>query len=341
MPMISYVPKQCGPVAEDMIRKSAAICTEFAAQGIELTLRGLYYRLVARDLFPDDRTWRKLPTGRWVRDPDGTKNADPNYKWLGDLINDARLAGRIDWNHLADVTRSLRDLAHWDSPQQIMDAVAAQFRTDRWADQPEHVEVWIEKDALVGVIQGVCTRHDVPYFSCRGYTSQTAMWNAAQRLRRIERRGGPRGRGQQVTIIHLGDHDPSGIDMTRDIQDRLTMFGVSADVRRIALNMDQVEQYQPPPNPAKLSDSRSTDYIERFGDESWELDALDPGDLTALIEAEIIEHRDPGLWAAATVAMDTDRFLLGRVSERWEDVTAWLRNDESPDGEDDEGDEPE
>jgi hypothetical protein len=320
MPLIEYVPKRFNATGELMVTRAAAICEEFAGQGIELTLRGLYYRIVARDLFPDDRTWAKNDAGKWVRDPDGTKNADPNYDWLGGLINDARLAGRIDWNHLADVTRSLRDQPHWDSPQQIMDTVASQYQTDRWADQPKHVECWVEKDALLGVLQGVCTRNDVPYFSCRGYTSQTAMWQAARRLQEIARH-------QELVIIHLGDHDPSGVDMTRDIEARLNLFGCYPDVRRIALNMDQVRQYDPPPNPAKVTDSRSGAYIEEYGDESWELDALDPSVLTALIEEEILSHRDDGLWGGATDDMRTQRFLLRQASERWPDVITYLRGD--------------
>jgi hypothetical protein len=318
MPLIEYVPKRFGVLGEEMVQVAASICQEFADQGIDLTLRGLYYRIVARDLFPDSRRFTKLDTGRWVRDDNGTKNADPNYKWLGDIVNDARLAGRMDWNHLVDVTRSLRDLPHWDSPESIMDAVASQYRTQRWANQPKHVEVFVEKDALLGVLQGVCTRNDVPYFSCRGYTSQTAMWKAAQRLNDIADR-------QDVVIIHLGDHDPSGVDMTRDIETRLNMFGCYPDVRRIALNMDQVEQYDPPPNPAKITDSRSGPYIEEYGDESWELDALDPSVLTALIEEEILSHRDPDLWDQDTDAMDTERFLLRQASERWLDVVTYLR----------------
>jgi len=332
MSKIAYVDKRFGATALDIIGKSNAICEEFAAQGIELTLRGLYYRLVARDLFPDDRRFRKTDAGKYVRDPDGTKNADPNYKWLGEIINDARLAGLVDWNHLADVTRRLRVLNHWDDPQQIIDAVAAQYRTDRWANQLEHVEVWVEKDALVGVLNGPCTANDVPYFSCRGYTSQTAMWKAARRLRRIE------NEGQRVVIIHLGDHDPSGVDMTRDIRERLWMFGAHPEVIRLALTMEQVEQYDPPPNPAKISDSRSTEYIENYGDESWELDALDPAVLIALINDEIARHRDDDRWDLDTQRMDTERFILGRVSQRWDDVTGWLRDDESND-EDGDGDE--
>lgn len=328
MPLITYVPKRFNDTADDMIETAVSICEEFARQNIQLTLRGLYYRIVARDLFPDDRKFSKNAAGKWVRDPNGTKNSDLNYKWLGDLMNDARLAGRVDWNHLQDVTRSLRDLAHWDSPSQIMDAVASQYRTDRWDIQGSRVEVWIEKDALLGVIQGVCNANDVPYFSCRGYTSQTAMWQAAQRLKRIEEH-------QDVIILHLGDHDPSGIDMTRDIRDRLNLFGAFPDVRRIALTMDQVEQYDPPPNPAKITDSRSGAYIDEYGDESWELDALDPAVMTALIQGEIDAERDPALWEEATANMDTDRFILGRVSARWQDVVTHIRALENGDSDDD------
>jgi len=157
-----------------------------------------------------------------------------------------------------------------------VDACARQFRIDKWATQPRRIEVWIEKDALVGVIEGVCTELDVPYFSCRGYTSQSEMWVGAQRLAAHWRKA-----KQNPLILHFGDHDPSGIDMTRDIQARLQEFsfgtaGHPLELRRLALNMDQVELYGPPPNPAKLTDSRCEAYMEEHGNESWELDALEP-----------------------------------------------------------------
>lgn len=81
---------------------------------------------------------------------------------------------------------------------------------------------------------------------------------------------------ERRVILHLGDHDPSGIDMTRDISDRLELFGADVEVKRIALNWDQIDEFTPPPNPAKLSDSRAGAYIAEYGDESWELDALEP-----------------------------------------------------------------
>jgi hypothetical protein len=321
MPRIAYAEHEFSAGNLDIIDKSNAICAEFADRGINLTLRGLYYRLVARDLFPDSRKWAKLSTGRWVRDADGTKNADPNYKWLGTVINDARLAGLVDWEHLTDSTRNLRDLAHWADPESIMDAVARQYRHELWKDQKYHVEVWIEKDALVGVIEGVCRRNDVPFFSCRGYTSQTSMWEAAQRLIGFE------DAGQQTIVIHLGDHDPSGIDMTRDIQDRLSLFGSLVRVERVALTMDQVEQYDPPPNPAKLTDSRVGGYMAEYGDESWELDALDPAVLDALIQAEVERWRDDGVWQASVARQEYQKGLLVSVRERWPDVVALVDGD--------------
>jgi hypothetical protein len=230
------------------------------------------------------------------------------------VINDARLAGLLDWDQIVDRTRNLRGLAHWNSPESVIQSAAYGYRTERWADQPYRVEVWIEKDALVGVITGVCQRHDVNYFSCRGYTSQSELWGAAQRL------AGYEYRGQKTLVIHLGDHDPSGVDMTRDIRDRLSLFGADTEVHRIALTMDQVEEHRPPPNPAKITDSRAVAYIREHGTSSWELDALEPSLLDRLIEDEIFAVRDVDRWDASTRTMDRERALLDAVAERWSEV---------------------
>lgn len=261
----------------EVIETANRIINEYKAEGYDLTLRQLYYQFIAHDLFPEDRRWTW--TGkRWVRDPNGTKNAPPNYKWMGTFINNGRLAGLVDWNNIVDRTRRHEANAHWDSPADIIEDSADQYAIDTRADQNDYLEVWVEKDALVGVIERACEPLDIGYLSCRGYVSQSAMWRAAMRFIRQERNG------KVCTILlHLGDHDPSGIDMTRDIQDRLTMFGSKVKVKRIALNMEQVEKYQPPPNPAKTTDSRYASYISDYGEESWELDALDPRVLTELI----------------------------------------------------------
>ncbi|MEV4059691.1 hypothetical protein [Nonomuraea dietziae] len=297
MPRICYVPKDFRPAHVDIIERANSICAEYTAQGFDLTLRQLYYQFVARGLIANKQT---------------------EYKRLGAIINDARLAGLIDWNYIVDRTRNLRGLGHWSSPDQIIRNAASGYRTERWANQPTRVEVWIEKDALVGVITGICQQYDVDYFSCRGYTSQSELWGAARRLRRYE------DAGQKTVIIHLGDHDPSGVDMTRDITDRLELFGASTEVVRIALNMAQVEEYNPPPNPAKLTDSRATGYIREHGRSSWELDALDPATLARLIEEEIWTWRDADQWDRDTQVMERERELLTAVSQRWSEVAEFV-----------------
>lgn len=294
MPKLAYKDVNFRDDSLLMIRRANAVCVAYANQGYNLTLRQLYYQFVSRDWLP---------------------NTMQSYKRLGSIVNDARLAGLIDWNHLEDRTRNLAKLAMWSDPQDIMNSVVASYRTRMWDPQPEYVEVWVEKEALADVVSRPADRWFVPYFPCRGYVSQSEMWRAGQRLLAAEQKG------KKTTIIHLGDHDPSGIDMTRDIRDRLYTFGSDVEVTRIALNMDQVEQYQPPPNPAKLTDSRSNDYVETYGYESWELDALDPATLDALIEDEILIHLDREMWDRDHAGMERERAVLRAISENWGELT--------------------
>lgn len=330
MPKICYEKRKFSAESKVTIETANKILEDYATQGYDLTLRQLYYQFVSRGLIA---------------------NKDSEYKRLGSVINDARLAGLIDWDHITDRTRNMRSNSHWEDPQSIVETCAKQFLIDKWSNQDQYVEVWVEKDALVGVLEVACKPLDVPYFSCRGYTSQSEMWSAGQRLIRKLRAG------KEVTIIHLGDHDPSGIDMTRDIQDRLQKFAThhrvrdwlknnlqksketddqwherlqtafttdpgehTINVNRIALNMDQIRQYNPPPNPAKLTDSRAQSYIREYGDESWELDALEPRVLTELIEGAVGELRDEDQWALDLDVEQDHKDKLARVAEKWTEV---------------------
>ncbi len=263
---IQYVPKNFSGGSLAVIDQANAILDEYAGDGLDLTLRQLYYQFVARGLLENKQT---------------------AYKRLGSIVSDARLAGLIDWTRIEDRTRNLQGLTHWRSPAEVLQAARDSYRVDHWKGQDYQVEVWIEKDALVGVIESICHELDVPFFACRGYVSQSEMWTAAQRLLIYDKAG------RSPIILHLGDHDPSGVDMTRDIVDRMATFGVDLGVRRLALNMNQVEQYSPPPNPAKITDSRAAGYIDRFGNQSWELDALEPRVLRSLIDEHVRKYRDP------------------------------------------------
>ena len=335
MPLICYTPHKFDTATLVTIDKAVEILEDYARQGYDLTLRQLYYQFVARGIIA---------------------NKDTEYKRLGSIVNDARLAGLIDWDHITDRTRNMRQNGHWNSPSDIIASCGDQFQIDKWATQDNYVECWVEKDALVGVLEVACKPLDVPYFSCRGYTSQSEMWAASQRLLSKVRVG------KTVHIIHLGDHDPSGIDMSRDITDRITMFmqfHVTRDflrdnprrpketdealeerlfqclqtyppyvrpmaLHRIALNMDQVERYDPPPNPAKLTDARARGYIERFGGESWELDALEPSVITALINNEVLELRDEDLWEDAISREREHRNKLAACAKQWDRIAGKL-----------------
>ncbi len=332
MPYIQYVNKKIGADKQAIIIVCNRIIKSYQAQGFRLTLRQLYYRLVAGDLFPDDRKW--VWTGsKWIRHPEGTKNAEPNYHYLGDVVSDARLLGLMDWDAIEDRTRSLGVNSHWDTPINIIESARDSYLNDLWRWQPIRPEVWVEKDALEGVVQAACKPLDVPYFSCRGYTSQSAMWEAGQRLLghrreavqyegKHKRAGGNEFR-QRVMIFHLGDHDPSGIDMTRDITDRLELFtGDRVEVRRLALNMDQVQKYNPPPNPAKQTDSRFRQYMEEHGDESWELDALEPNVLISLIQTNIKSVMDIPRYEEARLIQEHGRKELTAIAKRYEAAIA-------------------
>ena len=310
MPCISYTTKNFRPETLALIKAANKIIWEYMADDLRLSLRQLYYQFVARNLFPE--SYRMvLYGGRWVYDAAGTKNNPLSYKKMTTWISDARLAGLIDWEAIEDRTRNLQSLAHWKHPSEIMTAAADQYRIDRWKDQTHRPEVWIEKDALAGVIEPVCQEFDVSYLACRGYMSQSEMWTSAQRMLRRWN-----DRQQTPVIIHLGDHDPSGIDMTRDIRDRMYVFECDmVVVSRIALNLDQVELYKPPPDPAKVTDSRCRGYIERFGDESWELDALDPKTLRDLVRKEIRKWMEEDLYAAQVVREQQQREKLGKAAQ--------------------------
>lgn len=268
------------------------IIEAYKQQGYNLTLRQLYYQFVAQDLIP---------------------NTEKSYKNLGSIINNGRLSGLIDWKAIEDRTRNLRKLSHWDNPADIVSACVDQFRVDKWSGQRSYCEVWIEKDALVGVIEKVCKTWDVPHFSCRGYVSQSEMYDAAKRFIDkevdIDR--------EECILFHLGDHDPSGIDMTRDIKERLELFGANVHVCRIALSMDQIEEFTPPPNPAKVTDSRFESYKVLYGDESWELDSMPPNVISSVIENHILNVLDVDKWAELVKVEESYKNSLREYSYNW------------------------
>jgi hypothetical protein len=309
VPKIPYGPQ--GEIRRgtlELIVWADQIATDYAARGLGLTLRQLYYQGVSQNVFP---------------------NRESSYNRLGSAVTRGRMAGLIDWNHLTDRNREAMGVG-WDlmtdlpEMSDLVRGLENQVAHDLWQGQVFRPEVWVEKQALEQVAQRAAQRFRVPYLACKGYMSASEMWEAGyRRFRRYDRAG------QTPVIIHIGDHDPSGIDMTRDIRERAEMFaGCYVEVRRIALNMDQIEEFNPPPNPAKTTDSRFTEYAVRFGNESWELDSLRPELLIDLIRAEIETLIDRAEWDARKAEEDEATEKVRAVADRWDEVAAWL--DENP-----------
>lgn len=277
-----------------LISRINSILAEYQAQGFRLSLRQLYYQLVARDMIP---------------------NTVRSYKNTGNLVSEARLAGLVDWAMIEDRGRETVGNSHWDTPADILRSAAYSFKIDKWVDQACHVEVMVEKDALSGVLEPVCRELDISITANKGYSSSSTMYEIGKRLTLLA------DEGKRICVLYLGDHDPSGIDMTRDVTDRLELFsglsGRRLEVERLALNWDQVQRWSPPENPAKETDSRYEAYRDRFGESSWELDAVEPATLAALVRDAVEARRNSNLWEAAVSLERTWKAELAKLADRY------------------------
>ena len=295
-----YVEKTFNSEHTKIINQAVEFLASYEDEGYKASLRQLYYRFVS-----------SVP---------GFANTEASYKRLGGIINNAKLAGLIDFDSMEDRGRSCT--IPWSQPvvEDAMKDLPYSYGEDFWEDQEAYVEVWVEKDALSNVIERPCEALRVPYMACKGYMSGSATWEAGGRFENAV------ARGKRPVLIHLGDHDPSGIDMTRDNGSRLSMFaGADVEVRRIGLNMDQIEQYNPPPNPTKVTDSRAEDYIRQFGHTCWELDALSPSVIAKLIEKEIKKFIDPDIWNETIERQRENRAFLTKVERNADRVFDFVR----------------
>lgn len=240
-----------------------AIVDEYAAIDLTLTLRQIFYQLVSRGLIP---------------------NTEQSYNAIGVTTNQAKLAGLVDWDAIEDRTRKFRGKTRYGGIEDLMENAQGGYHLDLWDTQTNRTFVIIEKEALYGVFAPVCFHYDVPLLAARGYPSGTVLRHFAQHQILPNAH-------QDIVILHFGDHDPSGMDMSRDLEERLKLFGEDATIvfKRIALNMDQINVLKPPPNPAKITDSRYDNYVKKYGQSSWELDALDPRSLQKLAEEHVLE----------------------------------------------------
>lgn len=229
-----------------------------------LTLRQVFYRLVATQVLVNTRS---------------------EYNQLSDKLARAREQGEIPWDSITDLTRGPIAPSTWADLGEFAETVQRAFRLDVWERQPAYVEIWLEKQALSELFRRVCDPYAVRLMVGRGYSSASFLFDGAGHLERM-------AAAKPVRVCYFGDFDPSGLDIFRDLRERLARYGADVVCERVALTPAQIEEHELPPAMAKRSDTRTSAFLACYGDVAVELDALPPDLLRRMVEAEILETLD-------------------------------------------------
>lgn len=226
-----------------------------------MTLRGLFYRLVA--------------AGEIAKDED-------EYKNVGRYLLQLRRDGILPYSMIADNTRWMRKGRSYDSLEEALHETARTYRRALWTEQNAYVEVWCEKDTLAGILYEETQRYDVPLMVVRGFSSETFLHNSACYIEQM---------GKPAYLYLLTDLDPSGLSIASNIERKIREFVPEVPIRaeRIAVTPEQVEAWELPTRPTKKTDSRA----RNFGGESVELDAIPPALLRTIVRDAIEAHIDP------------------------------------------------
>lgn len=302
-----------------LLNKVNDILLDYKEQGYILTLRQAYYQLVSRDIIP---------------------NTAKEYAKLSKLLTVGRMSGVVDWSSIEDRGRQPKIPYYVSGVQAAIEDTIDQYRIDRQQGQENYVEVCIEKDALSSIFSRVTNQYHVRLLVNKGYSSCSAMYNIYERIISAYKEG-----ATKATILYFGDHDPSGIDMIRDVSDRvgemlskgkekerikkmvknsggyfiddfpLPDVSTIFQVKQLALNMIQVNNYGPPENPAKIDDPRAKGYMEKYGDSSWELDALQPNVLVDICKRGIESEINMNLYEEMLETEADQKRIIGKFLE--------------------------
>lgn len=277
------------PARGERIEQANSILEEYGEQGYRLTLRQLYYQLVARAFIPNN-----------VRE----------YAKLSQTMVLGRMNGLTDWRMIEDRIRTPYLTYAVDSIKEALEETVGYYKRNRQEGQLTHIEIWTEKDAVSNILKRVSEYYHIKLMVNRGYSSCSAMYDASKRMLVS---------GNPAKILYVGDYDPSGLDMLRDIRERLEEFGVEDfEVIPVALTMEQIKQYNPPPNPAKIKDPRAGWYLAEHGNQSWELDALSPEALEQIVRDAVIEQLDEAAFEEMLEQENVDKERLRKLIEEVE-----------------------
>lgn len=239
--------------------------------------------------------------------PGITKN-DGDYDKVQRQVLKLRRAGRMSYSAIADATRWIRKPRTYDSIEDALAETAALYRRDIWNQHPEHVEVWVEKDALAGVIYPITSMYGVPLMVSRGFSSETFAFEAAEAYA---------ADGRPVHVYHLGDFDRSGVAAADDLRRKLTAFAAQAGVvvyfTRLGVTQEQISAWSLPTRAPKRNSPADRRWPCEF---ACELDAIEPARLRWLVREAIRNHMPDDHLRAAQIAEESERELLRAFARR-------------------------
>jgi hypothetical protein len=262
--------------AEVRARRDALL--KIVAEMRPMTVRQAYYQATVRGIV--DKT-------------------EDGYRVVQHDLTVMRKDGSMPYDWLADSTRWQRKPTTYRSVKEALEDTARLYRKDLWADADSYVEIWLEKDALAGVVVPITSQFDVPLMVARGYASLSFLHSSAEYLNHLDR---------PAHIYHLGDFDPSGQDAARSIEQTLRELAPEADItfERLAVTPSQIDQWRLPSRPTKATDTRS----KGFGAISVELDAIPPDYLRDIVKLAIEDHLPPEQYEILKVAEQSEQWLI-------------------------------
>jgi len=253
-----------------------------------LTLRQIYYQLVAKQIIPNEQRY---------------------YKKLSRICVAGRDEGILPEEGFADRLREVDKLSSWVDLNEFMETVRRSYHKDKWQNQDRYLEIWTEKDALRGVLSQVTYQYDVSLMVARGQLSRTAIYEASKRYKIKS--------DKECYLYYCGDFDPSGLSIYESIKERLSDFGVFINYERIALTQKQIEKYQLPSDPGKKTDPNYNKFVSLYGsDMVVELDSLPPDVLRDIIKDCITKNINNGLLAQVQKEEETEKVSLNKFIER-------------------------
>ncbi len=256
-----------------------------------ITVRGAFYRAVSSGAYPN--------------------TDEAYYRQASNIVLKLRRGGLIPYDWVPDSTRLRLKSSSWSGLEDFGDTVRDCYRKDFWAGQSGYIEFIVEKDAMAGVLRPVTDEFDVHLNVIRGNSSETFVWTLAEALKDIEK---------PISLYYLGDHDPNGLDIERDLQTRLRGFLGTKEFtwQRLGITGDDFKRedllgFPVRPSGSKSWRRRTGDYIEQHGDRCVEIDAIPPAEIRQRLRDTIEGHIDQGAWERLRVVERAERETINKV----------------------------